>query len=76
MRGDYGTDDMGHLIDTSDQPGTVAVAAHGKSYNLPIARFDNRTDLTSFLREDTWDDADVAKIHEGLASALQSLPRS
>jgi len=77
MRGDYGTDDMGHLIETSDRPGTVRVEAHGNVYHLPVARFDNRTDLTSFLRgePDEWPAESVAAIHRGLGDALASLAR-
>lgn len=77
MRGDYGTDDMGHLIETSEKPGTVTVQAHGQTYHLPVARFDNRDDLTSFLRGEPseWPAESVAAIHQGLGDALASLAR-
>ncbi|HEX7880821.1 MAG TPA: hypothetical protein VF720_15520 [Candidatus Eisenbacteria bacterium] len=52
MLGDYGTDDMAHLIETSDKPGTVTVRTRGKSFHLPVTRFDNRNDLTTFIRDD------------------------
>ena len=51
MLNDYGQDDMEWLLKNSEQPGTVTVKAHGKTYHLPVARFDNRVDKTSFLRE-------------------------
>jgi hypothetical protein len=52
MLGDYGTDDMAHLIETSDKPGTVTVKTRGKAFHLPVTRFDNRKDLTTFIRDD------------------------
>lgn len=75
MLEDYGTDDMAYLIDTSDRPGTVLVQAHGKRYHLPVARFDNRVDKTSFIREDRarWNAEDVRAIHDGLKDAFTRL---
>ena len=75
MRNDYGTDDIGWLLEHSTRPGTVTVEAHGKTYHLPIARFDNRVDKTSFVREDpsAWLPADRAALHEGLRAALSEL---
>jgi hypothetical protein len=77
MMNDYGCDDMAHLIDSSDQPGTLRVAAHGQSYHLPVARFDNRVDKTSFVREEpkSWKPDDVKALHEGLKNALCELHR-
>ncbi len=78
MKNDYGCDDMGWLIDSSDKPGTVRVAAHGKTYHLPVARFDNRKDLTTFVRGDRakWRPEDVRALHDGLAGALRKLAPS
>jgi hypothetical protein len=75
MMEDYGTDDMGYLIETSDRPDTVRVEAHGHVHHLPVARFDNRVDKTSFLRADPsqWSDADVAAVRDGLRGALSRL---
>jgi hypothetical protein len=75
MLGDYGTDDMGWLVDTSDRPGTVRIEAHGRVFHLPVARFDNRTDLTTFVREDQagWPADKVAAIHAELSRALTAL---
>ena len=80
MMEDYGTDDMAHLIETSDRPNTVCVRTRAKSHYLPVARFDNRVDKTSFIREDRsrWKPADVQAIHDGLKEAftrLASTPR-
>jgi hypothetical protein len=75
MYGDYGCDDIEWLIDSSDRPGTVPVEKEGRTYHLPVARFDNRTDLTSFLRADpeAWSEADVAALHAELSRALAAL---
>ena len=75
MRNDYGCDDMAWLIETSDRPDTVRVEAHGKVYHLPVARFDNRKDLTTFVRGDRtrWRPEDVRALHDGLAGALRKL---
>jgi hypothetical protein len=75
MREDYGTDDMGHLIEQSDRPNTVRIEAHGEAFYLPVARLDNRTDLTSFLRDDPdqWPAEQVASIHNALKNALETL---
>ncbi len=71
MFGDYGTDDVAWLESRARRPGTIPIDQH----DIPFARFDNRDDLTSFLRADPteWDPADVARVHEGLSGALGSL---
>lgn len=75
MLNDYGCDDMDYLESTSAKPGTVTVTAGGKTYALPIARFDNRVDKTSFIRADKseWKAADVKAVHDGLKGALDKL---
>jgi hypothetical protein len=75
MMGDYGCDDMEWLIQHSDQPDTVRVETRGRSFNLPIARFDNRVDKTTFVRADpsAWKPAEVEALHAGLAAALGKL---
>jgi len=75
MLGDYGTDDMGWLIEHSDHPGTVKVEARGRVFHLPVARFDNRTDLTTFVREEasTWPADKAAAIRAELSRALSEL---
>lgn len=56
----------------------MRVAAHGKVYHLPVARFDNRKDLTTFVRGDRakWRPEDVRALHDGLAGALRKLAPS
>jgi hypothetical protein len=75
MLGDYGCDDMGWLIEQSEKPGCIQIEAHGRTYDIPVARFDNRVDKTSFVREDPadWNPADVTALHEGLRKALGEL---
>ena len=75
MYGDYGCDDMDWLIDTSDEPNTVRVERDGKVWHLPIGRFDNRDDLTTFIRDDqgSWQPADVERLRAGLEQAFADL---
>jgi hypothetical protein len=75
MMGEYGCDDMDWLEQNAVKNGTVRIEAWGRSYDLPIARFDNRVDKTSFIREDKskWKPEEVRAVHEGLKSALDRL---
>ncbi|MGI9647459.1 MAG: hypothetical protein ACR2OI_02965 [Acidimicrobiia bacterium] len=75
MRDEYGTDDIAWLIDTGERPGTVTVEAHGRRFHLPIVRFDNRVDRTSFLRDsiESWDPDAIAALHDILVRDLASL---
>ena len=85
MLGQYGTDDMAWLLEQSDRPGTIRVeriVPEGdryttKVYHLPVARFDNRRDLTTFVREDRslWKPEDVKAIHDGLKAAFDQLAK-
>jgi hypothetical protein len=75
MLGDYGCDDMEWLIRHSDRPDTVRIESHGRVYHLPVARFDNRVDKTTFVRAEpaAWAKADVAALHQGLAEGFRRL---
>ncbi len=75
MLGDYGTDDMEWLIENSDRKRSVKVETRGNTFHLPVARFDNRDDLTTFIREDesTWPAQAVDAIRAELGAALTSL---
>ncbi len=66
MLKDYGTDDMLYLIEQSDKENTVKVETHDKEYHLPIGVFDNRNDLTTFLRQDVseWGKEEVSQMYE------------
>ena len=91
MLGQYGTDDMDWLIAQSDRPNTVLVerifedkAPNGRVsyrdrvFHLPVARFDNRSDKTSFVRAEpaSWKKADVDALHTGLRTALDVLAKT
>jgi hypothetical protein len=86
MLGQYGCDDMAWLMEQtaqSDRPSTIRVERivqerdryAAKVYHLPVARFDNRKDLTTFVREDPklWKHANVQAIHSGLKAAFDQL---
>jgi hypothetical protein len=77
MLGDYGCDDMEWLIQHSDRPDTVRIETRGAAYHLPVARFDNRVDKTTFVRADraAWKPDDVRRLHAGLAEALARLAK-
>ena len=75
MTNDYGVDDMEWLEENSERRQAVTVEARGGKFPLPIARFDNRVDKTSFLRDDPklWSPEKVAAVHEGLRAAMGTL---
>jgi len=76
MMGDYGCDDMEYLISRSKQPDTVTVMKDNKEYLLPVGRFDNRTDKTSFIRDfarENWPQGDLKKLRDGLNAAFSAL---
>ena len=75
MMGDYGTDDMSYLVENSDRADCLRIEARGRHWYLPVARFDNRKDLTTFIREDahSWSDEDVEAIRSELQRALAVL---
>jgi hypothetical protein len=74
MRGDYGVDDFLWLMDRGGGD-AIEVAAHGATFTIPAAVFDNRTDHTSFLRADDteWDPALIEGLHAALAHSFDSL---
>lgn len=78
MLGDYGTDDMEWLIANSGRADTVKVEARGKSWNIPVAAFDNRVDKTTFVRNDksAWKPEQVQALHSGLAGGLEKLAKA
>lgn len=75
MRDEYGTDDMEWLMEHSDRPATVTVSAHGRFFHLPIVRFDNRVDRTSFLRADPaeWDEHRLQELRAALTADFARL---
>ncbi|MFO0587305.1 MAG: hypothetical protein U0441_07195 [Polyangiaceae bacterium] len=77
MMNEYGCDDMEYLIQSSGRPDHLKVSAYGRDYYVPVARFDNRVDKTSFVRapKDAWLPTDVAALHGGLKDAFTRLRR-
>ena len=72
MINDYGCDDMDYLLSSSPQPDTIQINKGEKSFLLPVGRFDNRVDRTTFVRDEpsTWDKAMVEALDAGLADGL------
>jgi len=77
MLGDYGCDDIEWLEKHSEKPETITVKAHAKTFHLPIAKFDNRSDKTTFLRGDPqkWDAKHVDAMHKEIKGALDKLAK-
>ncbi len=87
MLGEYGCDDMSYLLETSDKPDTVkverfvAVKKGGKQvfvtkkWNVPLARLDNRKDLTTFIRKDKkeWKENEYKAMYSALSKAMKTL---
>lgn len=78
MHGEYADCDMAWLLENAEIPGTVTVRRGERVFHVPCARFDNRVDLTSFLRGDVtdWTDAECAAIQAGLEGPCSALWRS
>jgi hypothetical protein len=77
MLGDYGCDDIEWLEKHAEKPGTITVKAHSETFNLPIAKFDNRNDKTTFLRGDpnNWNAKNVELMHTEIKAALDKLAK-
>lgn len=75
MKTVYGCDDIDWLSRNSERPNTITVRAHGKTFHVPFAAFDNRVDKTSFLRDDpkSWKPESVKAVHEGLQEAVRRI---
>jgi hypothetical protein len=81
MLGQYGTDDMAFLVSQSDRAGTVRVERvvadedrfDNRTFYLPVGFFDNREDLTTFVRTppSAWKPEDVQRLHAGLRAAFR-----
>jgi len=75
MYKDYGCDDIDYLLETSGRPGFIKVDADGKAFYLPLAKFDNRVDKTSFIRDANWKENKdmVQAIRNGIKEATDKL---
>ena len=78
MLGDYGCDDMEYLVNNTEVENTLTIAAHGKTYHIPIGIFDNRVDKTSFLRAepDKWDKTKVDEVTKAIKHATDTMYKS
>ena len=78
MLGDYGCDDMEWLLQHSGRRDAVRIETRGKVHHLPVGRFDNRVDKTTFVRAERseWSPADVAALHDGLGEAFRRLAQA
>lgn len=89
MLDQYGCDDMDYLQETAEKENTIKVQRNMvvgdgaeklyelRTWHLPVARFDNRNDLTSFLRNDReeWKEKEISSLHNGLKDAFSLLAR-
>ncbi len=75
MDQEYGMCDMAWLMESSDESGTIRIESQGSAFHIPVERFDNRMDLTTFLRSDAaeWTDADIDAIHAPIKDACVKL---
>jgi hypothetical protein len=74
MRREYGTDDLMWLL--AEGGGSVIyVHKHDRVFALPTGVFDNREDLTSFLRapEEEWSPFRLRQLHRELVNATAGL---
>ena len=74
MLHDYGTDDLMWLL--ADGGGSIVhIEKEGRHFALPTGVFDNRADLTSFLRapEEEWSPFQIRQLHRELVNATSGL---
>jgi hypothetical protein len=76
MLGDYGSDDLPWLIELGGGD-AVWVEGDGPATRIPVAVLDNRSDHTSFLRQDPdrWPVAAISALHSELRAAFDRLVR-
>lgn len=75
----YGCDDMDYLLETSGKENAVKVVKpNGKTFYIPVARFDNRPDYTTFCRgkPEEWAEKDRAAIREQLTVAFSKMVKA
>ncbi len=76
MLKEYGCDDMEYLIQKSDKPGFIKIERAEKAYYLPVQRFDNRKDKTSFVRSLPWPEENTKALYDALNANFTSLYES
>ncbi len=74
MRSEYGTDDLMWLL-ARDGGSAIEVRRGDRTYAIPTGVFDNRVDLTSFLRADEseWSSFELRRLHRELGNATAGL---
>lgn len=77
MRNDYGTDDLMWLL-AAGGGSFVFIEKGEQRFGLPTGVFDNRNDLTSFLRgdPDEWSQFQLNQVHRELVNATAGLRTS
>jgi len=77
MMGDYGCDDIEYLLTALGDGTTVPItsATTGHLFRVPLARVDNRADLTTFARAATssWRKEDVQALLGALSGGFRAL---
>ncbi|KAL0221860.1 hypothetical protein RCL1_001714 [Eukaryota sp. TZLM3-RCL] len=75
MYNEYGTDDLAWLLEQSDRENCVKIEKEGKVYYIPVGRFDNREDFTTFARAPVseWNPEDVKKIRGAMTEAFNQI---
>ncbi|MGV8119206.1 MAG: hypothetical protein AB2L14_05510 [Candidatus Xenobiia bacterium LiM19] len=76
MMKEYGCDDMDYMIQKSDRPGFIKVERAEKAYYIPVQRFDNRNDQTSFVRSKPWKEEDKKALYDSLKDNFTHLHES
>ena len=75
MLNDYGCDDIAWLMESAGKPDTIEVERVDRNFQVPAAVFDNRGDLTSFLRAEPadWPAGRLEALRERLESSFSRL---
>jgi hypothetical protein len=73
MLNEYGCDDMEFIINKSEKPGYVKVESDNETIYLPVEKFDNRVDKTSFVRSDNWDEEKRNELYNSLKNITGKL---
>lgn len=83
MATDYGCDDIDQMLEQSKIPGFIEVETMEEGYSrptivqtkIPTVKFDNRIDLTSFVRKPKaeWTEVEINALTAGLLAVYQQL---
>ncbi len=75
MRQEYGSDDVDWLLSISETPDRIRIPSKEGTFSVPLVRFDNRSDRTSFLGADpsTWSEDELERLHAPLRAAFERL---